>query len=384
MATLLLTLACCHTRNAVPSSPHAAPAALADGLSLEGSAAYDWACVWFAFALAGFVQGVAGFGAGITAMAILPIRLPLRDATPVCAVFLLLAVLVLSLQQRDVLCQPRVRAVLPALVVGASVGVPLGGVLLTAADPRALRVLLGVCMLAFVAERALHDLRSEDGAEDETAEGGEVDSFAAADRVHHLRRDANQDDAESPGAPSPAEDELRLLQGASLLHGRSDEAHAPGSSGPAEAASARTRDRCLGQPERAGCAGCPLVGVGVGVLSGVLGGALNEAGPPVVMYLALERWDKDALKGTLQFYFLLISLFSVTMLTLKGILLPRHLVAAAAGLPAAAAGLGLGVALYRRLDQRLFGRVVVVAFFVAGVSYIAHSAAELLSSRGLK
>ena len=31
--------------------------------------------------------------------------------------------------------------------------------------------------------------------------------------------------------------------------------------------------------------------------SGVLGGALNEGGPPVVMLLALKGWHKDDVKG---------------------------------------------------------------------------------------
>ena len=40
----------------------------------------------------------------------------------------------------------------------------------------------------------------------------------------------------------------------------------------------------------------------MGVLSGVLGGALNEAGPPVVIYLTLKHWPKDDVKATLQVY----------------------------------------------------------------------------------
>lgn len=37
----------------------------------------------------------------------------------------------------------------------------------------------------------------------------------------------------------------------------------------------------------------PLTSVAVGLASGVLGGALNEAGPPVVVLLALKEWPKD-------------------------------------------------------------------------------------------
>jgi len=124
-----------------------------------------------------------------------------------------------------------------------------------------------------------------------------------------------------------------------------------------------------------------VVGLLVGVVSGVLNGALNEGGPPVVMFLALKPWGKDDVKATLQFYFMLICVFSVAMLAQKGILAPRHLYYDAVGLPAGALGLGLGVALYSRLDQKVFGRVVIGALLLAGVTYIAHAATALLASR---
>ena len=35
------------------------------------------------------------------------------------------------------------------------------------------------------------------------------------------------------------------------------------------------------------------IGFSVGLVSGILNGALNEGGPPVVIYLAVKRWHKD-------------------------------------------------------------------------------------------
>ena len=40
-----------------------------------------------AFLCAGFVQGVAGFGAGMVSMAILPLAMPLMDVVPIVGVF---------------------------------------------------------------------------------------------------------------------------------------------------------------------------------------------------------------------------------------------------------------------------------------------------------
>ena len=88
------------------------------------------------------------------------------------------------------------------------------------------------------------------------------------------------------------------------------------------------------------------------------------------------------MQATLQFYFFLIALFSVLMLAQKGLLAQRHLYYDALGLPSAALGIGLGVALYSRLDQRIFGRVIVGALLLAGVTYIADAASALLYREG--
>lgn len=38
----------------------------------------------------------------------------------------------------------------------------------------------------------------------------------------------------------------------------------------------------------------------VGLASGMLSGALNEGGPPVVIFFALQGWAKDEVKAALQ------------------------------------------------------------------------------------
>ena len=77
-------------------------------------------------------------------------------------------------------------------------------------------------------------------------------------------------------------------------------------------------------------------------------------------------------------YFTLVSLAVVMMMACRGILQPRHLYYDATGLPAAVLGAAAGVCLYRRIDQELFGRILIAAMLVGGVTYIGHAAAELL------
>ena len=85
----------------------------------------DFCCVSIAFLVASFVHGIAGFGAGIVAMAIVPLQLPVMEAVPIVAVFSLCICAGLALQLRGALGNPNVRPVLLSLVVGCALGGPL-------------------------------------------------------------------------------------------------------------------------------------------------------------------------------------------------------------------------------------------------------------------
>ena len=271
------------SRRRVPPPQAAAAAAftessreeIASALAKEAShSTADFCFVSVAFLVASFVHGIAGFGAGIVAMSIVPLQLPVMEAVPIVAVFSLCICAGLALQLRGALSNPSVRPVLLSLVVGCVIGVPLGGVLLTRADPRWLRIALGMCMLLFVGERVMHE---DDGA---AAERRAYAAVAEGD-AHALRPVAMEQIQPSPlTSPSVSPRLLSRL-------GRPIEAEEPPASPKIKHRGRRTIDH-------------PLVGVAVGLASGVLGGALNEAGPPVVIYLTLKQWPKDDVKATLQ------------------------------------------------------------------------------------
>lgn len=208
-----------------------------------------------AFLAAGFVHGVAGFGAGIVAMAIVPTAFTMMDAVPIVTILWLLVTLaLLAGGLRTHLGSPELRSIMIPLIVGAYAGVPLGIRLLTSVDQRILRLALGVCMLTFVAERTLHDLgwlgRPTQPPSGES--GSDTESL-------------------TPLTPEGGD-----LLPASALH-----------PAPARVPLARPPSR-------------PLVAVLVGLASGMLSGALNEGGPPVVIFLALQGWHKDIVKAGLQ------------------------------------------------------------------------------------
>ncbi len=107
-------------------------------------------------ALAALVQGVAGFGFGLVAMAVLPAFLPLAEAVPVVALLGLgtnVTVIVANRRGID-------RSIVLPLVAGVCVGTPFGVLLLSGADPRLLHALLGLVLVGYALQAlVLRDAR---------------------------------------------------------------------------------------------------------------------------------------------------------------------------------------------------------------------------------
>lgn len=107
--------------------------------------AFGW-CI-AALALAGFVQGVLGFGFGLVAMALLPLLISVKEASPLVVLFSLpLAMIVLGIHWRHF--QWRDGWV---LLLGSCAGIPLGVYSLTYFSAELLLRLLGGVLLLFSA-----------------------------------------------------------------------------------------------------------------------------------------------------------------------------------------------------------------------------------------
>ncbi|MCB8977281.1 MAG: sulfite exporter TauE/SafE family protein [Ardenticatenaceae bacterium] len=62
----------------------------------------------------------------------------------------------------------------------------------------------------------------------------------------------------------------------------------------------------------------PAWAYGFGFIGGVLSGAYNTSGPPVIIYGTCRRWEPTTFKGNLQAYFMLNSLFTLSAHALSG------------------------------------------------------------------
>ena len=114
----------------------------------------------------------------------------------------------------------------------------------------------------------------------------------------------------------------------------------------------------------------PLWAYGAGFLAGILGGAYNTSGPPVIIYGDCQLWNPAEFKANLQGFFLLSDLFVVLNHAVGDNLNATVWAYYLWSLPAIAAGIILGLVIGRRLDPAVFRQVVLVLLVVLGLRLV--------------
>lgn len=117
-----------------------------------------------------------------------------------------------------------------------------------------------------------------------------------------------------------------------------------------------------------------VCGLPVGFTAGVLGGSLNQGGPPVVAYFSLyKKWDKDRVKCSLQLFFAAMSLYSVAMHVNAGTMGQHHLYLDFIGIPATLLGIACGTRVYNKFDTQRFLLIIHVFLLTQGLVLIVGS-----------
>ena len=113
----------------------------------------------------------------------------------------------------------------------------------------------------------------------------------------------------------------------------------------------------------------------VGGTAGVLGGAYNTSGPPVVAYGMLRGWPPESFRATLQGYFLPTGLMILAGHGLAGLWTAEVLRSYLHSLPALVAGVALGGLLNRKLTHALFAKLVYGSLAVMGLVLLVRALA---------
>jgi uncharacterized membrane protein YfcA len=116
--------------------------------------------------------------------------------------------------------------------------------------------------------------------------------------------------------------------------------------------------------------GNPNWAFGFGFLGGILSGAYNTSGPPVVIFGTMNGWSPAEFKSNLQGFFVLNSIMVLTTHTIAGNFTGLVWQSYLWGLPGIMAGLLLGFALDKRIDAAQFRRIVLVLLIFLGLRLI--------------
>jgi uncharacterized membrane protein YfcA len=114
----------------------------------------------------------------------------------------------------------------------------------------------------------------------------------------------------------------------------------------------------------------PAWGFAFGLLAGMLGGAYNTSGPPVVVYGNSRRWLPAEFKSNLQGFF-----FINSVLVVSGHALSQNFTQAViqnylTALPALALGILAGISLDRRVNPDSFRKIVLFLLLAMGLRMI--------------
>ncbi len=104
-----------------------------------------------------------------------------------------------------------------------------------------------------------------------------------------------------------------------------------------------------------------------GFFAGALGGAFNIMGPPVVFYVSTQKWSKENIVGSLQFFFLLTGLLVVVFHIVVGNVTKEMTKTFLELLPAALTGLFAGLHIFRRMNEDVYRKGLFVLLIIMGI-----------------
>lgn len=106
-----------------------------------------------------------------------------------------------------------------------------------------------------------------------------------------------------------------------------------------------------------------------GFMSGVLTGAYNTGGPPVVVYGTLRHWPPEQFRSTLQLFFMLVSLLAMIGHGLTGLWTADMWWMFFYSLPGLLLGHYAGDKLHRVIPRHMFSPIIYSLLIVTGVVF---------------
>ncbi len=107
-----------------------------------------------------------------------------------------------------------------------------------------------------------------------------------------------------------------------------------------------------------------------GLFSGLLGGAFNTNGPPILIYLSLKNMDKNKHKATISGFFLVTSIIIVFDHAITGISNSNIFLMFLKLIPFILTGLLLGDMLFLKISTKVYQKMIMIGLFFIGLFLI--------------
>ncbi|MCV4274229.1 sulfite exporter TauE/SafE family protein [Pseudomonas capsici] len=120
----------------------------------------------------------------------------------------------------------------------------------------------------------------------------------------------------------------------------------------------------------------PVVDSLIGLSGGFLGGIASLSGPLPTMWCAMQPWTKTETSAVLRPYNVVILAIAVMIFARNGYYSSDTLVMMAIALPATLIASKLGVAVFYRLNDGQFRRVIIWLMFISGMLLATHQLAQ--------
>ena len=107
--------------------------------------------------------------------------------------------------------------------------------------------------------------------------------------------------------------------------------------------------------------------IGVGLVSGLLGGSTSMAGPPVVIFGIGCNWDKNSFRATLLTYFLLLGIITNSSFFFFRLFTPSNLKLLLFAFVPAVFASWLGVRFKNKVSEVKFRRAILILIIAVGI-----------------
>jgi uncharacterized membrane protein YfcA len=115
-----------------------------------------------------------------------------------------------------------------------------------------------------------------------------------------------------------------------------------------------------------------------GFIAGILGGAYNTNGPPIVIYSSLKNWNPENFRATLQAYFFTTGIFVISGHAIAGNFTSEVLIYFAYSIPVVIIAIAVGSILNKKIQGNRFNKYIYYLLLILAMMLIFNSVKTII------